>query len=90
MKVRMDKFQAAVDSLRRAVTSYHSSEMKQHSVNIEVVEADLSKDIPVSVMTISCGFEKVNGEKEHITVEIYDDMDSIDPIITTRKTVKLD
>jgi len=89
MKVNLAKFYSAVDIIRREVASYDSKNMVNYTINIEYVEADLNKGIPLNVLTLSCDYEK-EGKKMFCSVEVYDDMDAQVPVMTTRRPIRMD
>jgi hypothetical protein len=89
MKVNLAKFYNAIEVIRREVASYDTKNMVNYIMNIELVEADLNKGIPITVLTVSCDYEK-DGKKQYCAVEIYDDMDSQTPVVTTRRPIRMD
>lgn len=89
MKIRLDKLTEAMAALRSHVTGYRSEDNKLHSIEVTVSEPDLNKGVPLSVLTLAVEFQK--DDKQHsVNIEVYDDMESVDPIVThtTKESIK--
>ena len=96
MKIRADKLLQSLSKTLNEI-SYRTEEQKKYTVELNLVEADLTKGIPLSVLQMIIEYEapERTSEPNKLTkhkwvVEVFDDMDSADPTIThtTVKTIK--
>ncbi len=91
MKIRFDRLFKAIDRLKSETAGWKTENMANFTLDIEVIEADLNKGIPMSGFVLKTEWEDPEPPKDgssnkyQATLEVFDDMDGKECVLTIVK-----